>query len=72
MVGGSLRSAKVSSPATAAQSASFDEADGPDSTPGSPTSVLAPVADQPNRWCVERNNYVYSDAKFLNDKSVTK
>ena len=45
--------AEVPAPATASQSASSDEADSPDSTPGSPTGALTPVADQPNRWCVD-------------------
>ena len=41
-------SAEIPVPATAALSASFDEANSPDSTPGSPTGALTPVADQPN------------------------
>ena len=61
-------SAKVPAPATAAHSASSDEADSSDSTLGSPTRALTSVADQPNRWCVDGQYQVYSDAKFLNDK----
>ena len=30
----------------------------------------SPVADQPNRWCVDGQYQVYSYAKFLNDKGV--
>ena len=70
MVGGSLRSAKVSSPATAAQSASFDEADSSDSSLGSPNHDLSLVVNQPNRWCVDEQYQVYSDTNFLNDKGV--
>ena len=28
------------------------------------------VADQPNRWCVDRKYQFYSGVKFLNDKEV--
>ena len=41
-------SAEVLAPATSTQYASSDEADSPDSTPGSPTGALTLVADQPN------------------------
>ncbi|TMW93418.1 hypothetical protein EJD97_011729, partial [Solanum chilense] len=61
-------SAEVPAPATAAKSASSDEADSLDSTPGSPTGALTPVANHPNHWYVDRQYQVYSDAKFLNDK----
>ena len=63
-------SAEISAPATATQSASSDEADSPDSILVSLTGVPAPLADQPNRWCVDGQYQVYSDAKFLNDKGV--
>ena len=43
-------SGEVPVPATAAQSASSDEADSSESTPGSPTFSLTPVSNQPNRW----------------------
>ena len=55
-------------PATTAQSASSDEADNSESTPGSPTRALTLVADRPNRCCVDGQYQVYSDAKILNDK----
>ncbi|TMX00848.1 hypothetical protein EJD97_025831 [Solanum chilense] len=64
------RFAKVSTPATVAQSSSSDEADSRDSTPGPPIGVPALVADQPKRWCVDRQYQVYSNAKLLNDKEV--
>ncbi|TMW90971.1 hypothetical protein EJD97_014980 [Solanum chilense] len=56
--------------ATAAESASFDEADSSESTPDSPTCAVTPVTDQSNRWCVDGQYQVYSDAMFLNDKRV--
>ena len=43
-------SAEVPAPATTTQSASSNEADSPDSTPGSPTGALTQVADKHNRW----------------------
>ena len=61
-------SAEVPALATAAESASSDEATSSESTPGSPTRALTPVTDQPNRRCVDGKYQVYSDAKFLNDK----
>ena len=63
-------SAEVPSPATAAASASSDEADSSESTSGSQAQVPTPATDQPNRWCVEGQFQVYSDAKFLTDKGV--
>ena len=66
----SFGSAEASAPATDTQSASSDEGDSPDSTPGSPTCALTPVADQLNRWCVDGQYQVYSDAKIQNDKVV--
>ena len=63
-------SAEVSAPTTAVESASSDEDDSSESTPGSPTRALTLVTDQPNWWCVEGQYQVYSDAKFLNDKEV--
>ena len=47
-----------------------DFSDRSESTPGSSTCALTPVTDQPNRWCVDGQYQVYSDAKFLNDKEV--
>ena len=61
-------SAEVPAPATVAQSALSDEADSSESTPESPIRALTPVADQPNRWCVDGQYQVYLDAKFLNEK----
>ncbi len=66
----SSSSAEVPAPATAAASASSDEADSSDSTSGAPGQVPTPAADQPNRWCVDGQFQVYSDAKFLTDKGV--
>ena len=63
-------SAEVPAPATGAQSASSDDADSSEFTPGSSTRALTLVADQSNRWCVDGQYQVYSDAKFLNDKGV--
>ena len=63
-------SAEVPAPATAAASASSDEADDSDSTSCAPAQVPTPASDQPNRWCVEGQFQVYSDAKFLTDKGV--
>ena len=62
--------AEVPTPATAAQSPSSDKADNSESTPGSPTRALTQVVDQANRWCVDGQYQVYSDAKLLNDKGV--
>ena len=67
---GASGSVEVPAPATATQSASSHEANNFESTPGSPTRSLTPVADQPNKWCVDGQYQVYSDAKFLNDKGV--
>ena len=63
-------STEVPTPATTAASASSDEADSSDSTSGSPVQVPTPATDQPNRWCVDEQFQVYSDAKFLTDKGV--
>ena len=63
-------SPEVPTLAIAAKSASYDEADSSESTPGSPTHAVIPVADQPNRWCVDGQYQVYSDAMFLNNKGV--
>ena len=63
-------STKVLAPTTDTQSASSNEAESPDSTPGSSIGVLKPVANQLNRWCVDGQYQVYSYAKFLNDKGV--
>ena len=56
--------------ATSAHSAPSEEADSADSTPAPLTDVPAPVAYQPNRWCVEGQGKIYRDAKILNDKRV--
>ena len=64
------RYVEVPAPATAAQYALSDEADSSDSIPGPPTRALTPVADQPNRWCVDGRYQAYSEAKLLNDKGV--
>ena len=61
-------SVEVPAPATAAASASFDEADNSKSTSGSPAQAPTPATDQPNRWCVDGQFQVYSDAKFLTDR----
>ena len=61
-------SAEVPAPTTAAASASSDEADSSYSTSGSPAQVPIPATDQSNRWCVDGQFHVYSDAKFLTDK----
>ena len=63
-------SAEVPTPATAAVSASSDEVDSSDSTSGAPAQVPTPASDHPNRWCVNGQFQVYSDAKFLTDKGV--
>ena len=63
-------SAEVPAPATAAASSSSNEADSSESTSGSPAQVPTLASDQPNRWCVEGQFQVYSDAKFLTDKGV--
>ena len=63
-------STEVPAPVTAAASASSDEADSSESTSGSPAHALTPATDQPNRWCVDGQFQVYSDAYFLNDKGV--
>ena len=42
-----------STPATASQSNSFDEADSADSTLAPVTGVPALVSDKSDRWCVE-------------------
>ena len=63
-------SAEVPAPATAAASASSYDSDTSESTSGSPAHTLTPATDQPNRWCVNGQFQVYSDAKFLNDKRV--
>ena len=63
-------SAEVPAPAKTAQSFLSDEADSFESTPGSPTHDLTPVAYQPYLWYVDGNYQVYSDAIFLNDKGV--
>ena len=51
-------------------SASSDEADSSDSTSGSPAQVPTPTTDQPNRWCVDGQFKIYSDAMFLTDKGL--
>nr|XP_025886960.1 uncharacterized protein LOC112941567 [Solanum lycopersicum] len=63
-------SSQVLVPATTAASASSDEADSSDSTSGSSAQVPTPATDQPNRWCVDGQFQVNSDAKFLTDKGM--
>ena len=63
-------SAEVPAPATATASASSDEADNLESTSDSPAQAPTPATDQLNRWCVDGQFQVYSDAKFLTDKGV--
>ena len=63
-------SAEVPAPATAAASASSELVDSSYSTSGSPAQVPTPATDHPNRWCVDGQFQVYSDAKFLTDKGV--
>ncbi len=63
-------SVEVPAPATAAASASSDEADCSDSTSGEASQVPTLASDHPNRWCVEGQFQVYSDAKFLTNKGV--
>ena len=63
-------SAEVPAPATAAASVSSDDAESSDSTSGALAQVPTPASDQPNRWCVDDQFQVYSDAKFLTDKGV--
>ncbi|TMX04570.1 hypothetical protein EJD97_007517 [Solanum chilense] len=63
-------STEVPTPATTTQSASSDEVDSFESTPGSPTHSLTPVVDQPKWWCVDGQYQVYLDSMFLNDKRV--
>ena len=63
-------SAEVPTPATAAASTSFNEANSSDSTSGSPDQAPTPATDQLNRWCVDGQFQVYSDAKFLTDKGM--
>ena len=57
-------------PAAPIHFSSSDEADNADFTPAPLTDVPAPVADQPNRWCVGGQYQVYRDAKPLNNKSI--
>ena len=63
-------STEVPTPATAVASASSVEADSSESTSGSPAQAPTLATDQPNRWCVDGQFQVYSDAKFLTDKGV--
>ncbi|TMW81878.1 hypothetical protein EJD97_007496 [Solanum chilense] len=43
---------------------------GSNSTSGSPAQAPTQATEQPNRWCVDGQFQVYSDAKFLTDKGV--
>ena len=70
MVREACGSAEVPAPATTAVSTSTDEVDSSDSTCGSPAQVPTKATDQPNRWCVDGQFQVYSDAKFLTNKGV--
>ena len=56
-------SAEVPAPATA-KSSSSDEGNSSEFTPGSTTRAITLVTDQPNRWCVNMEYQVYSDAKI--------
>lgn len=57
-------------PSAHVHSASYDEADSADSTPAPLFDVLAPIAEQPNWWCIEGQYQVYRDVKLLNNKRV--
>ena len=61
---------EASAPATTSQSALSDEADSAYSTPAPKTGVSISIDDQHNRWCVEGQYEVYTDAKLPNDKGV--
>ena len=63
-------STEVPPQATAVASASSDEVDSSESTSGSPAKAPTPATDHPNRWCVDGQFQVYSEAKFLIDKGV--
>ena len=69
-LGVSLSEEPSGSAEVAAASASSDEADSSKSTSGSPAQAPTPATDQPNRWCVDEQFQVYSDAKFLTNKGV--
>uniref|UniRef100_M1DSQ8 Integrase core domain containing protein n=1 Tax=Solanum tuberosum TaxID=4113 RepID=M1DSQ8_SOLTU len=50
------------------QAASSDEATSSESVPVPRNENPTPVADEPNRWCVEGQWKIYRDAKMINDK----
>uniref|UniRef100_M1DUY5 Integrase core domain containing protein n=1 Tax=Solanum tuberosum TaxID=4113 RepID=M1DUY5_SOLTU len=50
------------------QAASSDEATSSESVPIPRNENPTPVADEPNRWCVEGQWQIYRDAKMKNDK----
>ncbi|KAG5581728.1 hypothetical protein H5410_052355 [Solanum commersonii] len=50
------------------QAASSDEATSSESIPAPQNDDPTPVADEPNRWCVEGQWQIYQDAKMKNDK----
>ena len=63
-------SEEAPTPATASQSALSNETDNAYSTPAPQTGVPTSVADHPNKWCVEGQYQIYTDAKMPNDKGV--
>ncbi|XP_069144452.1 uncharacterized protein [Solanum lycopersicum] len=63
-------SKEASALATAFQSYLCNEADSDDSNLAPQTGVPTPVPDYPNRWCVEGQYQLYTNAKLPNDKEV--
>ena len=61
-------SEEAPTPATASQSALSNETDNAYLTPAPQTGVPTSVADHPNKWCVEGQYQIYTDAKMPNDK----
>lgn len=49
---------------------SFDEANSVDFTSAPHFDVHTPVSNHPTLWCLECQNKVYRDVRFLNDKGV--
>ncbi|KAK4723929.1 hypothetical protein R3W88_026708 [Solanum pinnatisectum] len=50
--------------------ASSDEATSSGNVPIPPNTDPAPVAREPNRWCVEGQWHIYRDTSMLNEKKV--
>uniref|UniRef100_M1DQ81 Integrase core domain containing protein n=1 Tax=Solanum tuberosum TaxID=4113 RepID=M1DQ81_SOLTU len=50
------------------QAASSNEATSSESVPAPRNNDPTPVADEPNRWCVEGQWQIYRDTKMLNEK----